>query len=124
MATELLGCGSIPLGIVAFVSYNTADRGMDTIHERRGFALKRNPYSQLTRMRAVKKQQIEMYFEERTGGMGVLLETAGTPRNEVFSKPIAVRASKKNQFGSHFRGRIAPGRHDKIVGTQGRTSGH
>ncbi|KJR44022.1 methyl-accepting chemotaxis sensory transducer, partial [Candidatus Magnetoovum chiemensis] len=55
-------------------------------------------YSQLKSIREIKKIQIEKYFAERKGDIGVLVETVGTLRKEAFSKLEAVQETKKLHF--------------------------
>jgi len=54
----------IPLSIVAFFSAQSASD-----------ALLKGSYNQLTAMREVKRSQLERFFSERKGDMGVLMET-------------------------------------------------
>ena len=102
LVASFLGCGLIPLGIVAYLSYTTANTGMTTINQRGEEGLEKNAYNQLVALRDVKKAQIETYFDERKGDMGVLTETVSTLRQEALNKLIAVRASKKAQIERFF----------------------
>ena len=65
-------------------------------------ALTDQAYGQLESMRAVKKAQIENFFHERQGEMGVLVETVATLRQEAFAKLTAVREIKKKQMEDYF----------------------
>ena len=71
-----------------------------------GDALEEQAYNQLTSVRDIKKGQIESFFNERQGDMGVLVETVNTLRDEAFKKLTAIRQIKKNQierfFGERF----------------------
>ena len=58
-------------------------------------ALLEQSYSQLMSMREVKRAQLERFFNEREGDMGVLVETVGTLRQESLNKLTALRESKK-----------------------------
>ncbi len=107
LITALLACGLIPLGVAAYVGYNTAHTGMDNISSNGRTALEQNAYNQLIALREVKKKQIEGYFGERKGDMGVLVDTVNTLRSEAFAKLVAVREIKRNQIESHFRDRTA-----------------
>ncbi|MCH7872082.1 MAG: methyl-accepting chemotaxis protein [Planctomycetes bacterium] len=71
-----------------------------------GGVLEKTAYNQLIALRDVKKRQVETYFGERKGDMGVLVENVGTLRNEAFNKLIAVREIKKNQIESYFKDRL------------------
>jgi methyl-accepting chemotaxis protein len=55
-------------------------------------------FEQLTSIRGIKKGQIESFFNERQGDMGVLTETVSTLRKEAFSKLDAIQAIKKAQL--------------------------
>ncbi len=106
LVTSFLGCGLIPVGIVAVVIYNTADNGMDTILKQGISALETNAYNQLVAMREVKKLQVESYFKERQGDMGALVDTVGTLRDEAINKLVAVRSNKKREIERYFKDRL------------------
>ena len=59
-------------------------------------ALSNSAFNQLDGVREIKKAQIENFFAERRGDMGVLLETAGALRAEGIRKLVAVRDNKRN----------------------------
>ncbi len=65
-------------------------------------ALMNKSYEQLVAVREIKKRQIEEFFAERKGDMGVLLETVSTLRNESFDKLTAVLNLRKTQTESYF----------------------
>ena len=65
-------------------------------------ALSDAAYGQLKEMRAVKKTQIQKFFDERKGDMSVLLETVNTLRREAFNKLKAVQMIKKKQIEDFF----------------------
>ncbi len=102
LVTSFLGCGLIPLGVVAFVSYNTADSGMDAIEQKGSADLEVKASNQLVAMRDVKKKQIETYFSERQGDMAVLVDTVGTLRFEALNKLKSLREVKKKQIENYF----------------------
>lgn len=58
-------------------------------------ALTAQAYGQLEGMRAVKKAQVEKFFDERKGDLGVLLETVKALQNEAESKLESVQNNKK-----------------------------
>ncbi len=66
-------------------------------------ALSEKAFNQLEGMRGVKKAQIDSYFSEREGDMGVLVETIGTLRKEAFEKLNAIQQLKKAQMERYFR---------------------
>ena len=66
-------------------------------------ALEKQSYNQLISMREVKKGQIEQFFEERQGDMGVLVNTVDVLRQEAFEKLIAVREVKKAATERYFQ---------------------
>ncbi|CAN2040705.1 methyl-accepting chemotaxis protein [Candidatus Magnetomoraceae bacterium gMMP-15] len=65
-------------------------------------ALMTKSYGQLEAVRGIKQGQIENFFEERKGDMGVLVETVNTLRSEAFSKLEAVREIKKTEIEKLF----------------------
>ncbi len=69
-------------------------------------ALSEQSFSQLKGMRAVKKAQIERFFFERKGDLGVLVETVEALRKEAFAKLTAIREIKKNQVEGYFGERL------------------
>ena len=103
LVVSFLACGLIPLGVVAFVNYQTADSGMDEISNKGSTDLEQKAYSQLVALRDVKKAQIERYFGEREGDMGVLVETVKTLRSEAFNKLRANRDVKRAAVERYFQ---------------------
>ncbi|KKM60900.1 hypothetical protein LCGC14_1537170, partial [marine sediment metagenome] len=70
-------------------------------------ALEDGAYNQLVSVRDIKKAQVETFFSERQGDMGVLVETVNTLRDEAFKKLAAIRQIKKNQIEGYFQDRLA-----------------
>ena len=103
LVTSFLACGLIPLGVIALVSYTTADGGMDTIQTKGGTDLEQKAYNQLVALREVKKAQIETYFDQRKGDMGVLVETVNTLRSEALNKLRANRDVKRAAVERYFQ---------------------
>ncbi|MBN2447295.1 MAG: hypothetical protein JXO22_11240 [Phycisphaerae bacterium] len=102
LVTSFLACGVIPLGIVAYMSYRTADNGMDTVTQHGTDGLEQGAYNQLTALRDVKKQQIEKYFGEREGDLNVLVENVKSLRANAFDKLATVQELKKAQIEAYF----------------------
>lgn len=77
MKPKLIGLfllvGVIPLALVAFWSATQSTK-----------SLMDESFNKLTAIREIKKTQIEKYFGEREGDMGVLIETVSTLRKEAF----------------------------------------
>jgi methyl-accepting chemotaxis protein len=69
-------------------------------------SLMEKSFGQLESVRGIKTNQIEKFFAERKGDMGVLVETVGTLRKEAFSKLEAVQTIKKNQIETYFEERL------------------
>ena len=65
-------------------------------------ALEEQAYNKLVAVRDIKKGQIEGFFGEREGDMGVLTETVNTLRDEAFKKLVAIREIKKHQIEDFF----------------------
>jgi len=83
--------GLIPFAIVtAFSIYKTST------------SLSLAAFNQLESVRGIKKAQIQKFFGERQGDMGVLVDMVGTVRTEAFNKLVAVREIKKNGIESYF----------------------
>jgi len=83
--------GLIPFAVVtAFSIYKTST------------SLSQAAFNQLESIRGVKKAQIEKFFGEREGDMGVLVDMVGTVRTEAFNKLVAVREIRKNGIESYF----------------------
>ncbi len=102
-----LAVGVIPLGIAAWLSYSGADTALTTAEGQASDSLQKQTFAQLVALRDVKKNQIEQYFSEREGDIGVLVETVATLREEAFGKLTAIREIKKNQIENFFAERIA-----------------
>jgi len=102
-----LAVGVIPLAVAAWLSYSGADNALTTSEGQASDSLQKQTFAQLVALRDVKKNQIEQYFSEREGDMGVLVETVATLREEAFGKLTAVREIKKNQIENFFAERIA-----------------
>ncbi len=66
-------------------------------------ALSRQAYNQLISVREIKKSQIERFFAERRGDMGVLVETAETMAEEAFQKLEAVQTLKRANLERYFK---------------------
>ncbi len=77
--------GMLPLLVTAWLAANQAER-----------ALMDSAYNQLESVRQIKISQVDKYFAERKGDMGVLLETVATLRDEAFTKLTAQRETKKS----------------------------
>ncbi len=69
-------------------------------------ALKQASFNQLDAVNAIKTSQIEGFFAEREGDLGVLTETVGTLRLEAFRKLEMARDLKASQIGRFFAERI------------------
>ncbi len=87
-----LAVGLIPFGVIAAVSYFKSSS-----------ALSQQAFGQLEGVRGIKKNQIQNFFKERKGDMGVLVETVGTLRIESFDKLKAVAEIKRNQIEAYFK---------------------
>ena len=81
-----LGVGVIPAVTIGLLALRKSSK-----------ALEQQSYNQLAGMRDVKKAQIEQFFAERQGDMGVLVENVGVLRQEAFKKLAAVQELKKKQ---------------------------
>ncbi len=83
--------GVIPFAVIGITSLNKSSD-----------ALSKQAYGQLAGVRGIKKAQIQNFFGERQGDIGVLVETVGTLRKEAFAKLVSVREIKKTQIENFF----------------------
>ena len=95
LLVAFLAVGVIPAAVIGLLALNKSST-----------ALEEQSYNQLVGMRDVKRAQIEQFFAERKGDMGVLMETVGTLRNESFAKLEAIQTIKKNQIEGYFSERL------------------
>lgn len=82
----------VPFIILSIMAVSTARDSF--IHDK---------FEQLISIRGIKKAQIEKFFDERKGDMGVLVETVGTLRKEAFDKLTAVREIKRQAVERYFQ---------------------
>jgi methyl-accepting chemotaxis protein len=83
--------GLVPLILVGFQSTRVAKK-----------SLMESSFNQLEGVREIKKVQIQKFFDERQGDMGVLVETVSTLQQEAFAKLTAIRETKKASVESYF----------------------
>lgn len=81
----------IPLSIVAYFSAQNASN-----------ALLKSSYNQLTAMREVKRSQLERFFSERKGDMGVLMETTAALLHSENEKLQAIQDLKISEIENLF----------------------
>ncbi len=95
MRPKLIGffllVGLIPLAVVGWFASNRATD-----------SLMQTAFNQLTAVREIKRSQIERYFAERQGDMGVLVKTVNTLRSEAFRKLEAIRTIKRTQIQGYL----------------------
>jgi len=87
-----LAVGVIPLAIVGLVTLNRASNSISQL-----------AFNQLDSMRAIKTAQIDKFFAERQGDMGVLMETVGSLRQEAFNKLETVQELKTTSMEQYFK---------------------
>lgn len=85
--------GVVPLAIIGWWSERISSK-----------ALLDASYHQLEAVREIKKDQIEKFFQERKGDMGVLVDTVNSLRGAAFEKLATVQELKKAQIESYFKG--------------------
>jgi methyl-accepting chemotaxis protein len=102
-----LGCGVVPLALVATLSYHTAKNGLEDVGAHGGEALSATSFDQLIALRDVKKAQIERYFNERQGDLQVLVENVGVLRDSAFRNLAGVQALKRDDVQKLFEGLFA-----------------
>lgn len=82
----------IPVSLVAWYSANSAQE-----------SLLAQSYNQLQSMREIKRSQIDRFFGERQGDMGVLVETVSALEAEAFNKMMAVQGLKGETLKNLFK---------------------
>ncbi len=65
-------------------------------------ALQEQAYHNLEAVHEIKRYQINTYFQERQGDMGVLVETVSTLRQNAFDKLEALLTARKNEIERYF----------------------
>ncbi len=95
LLVAFLCVGLIPFAVVGLLSLTNASN-----------ALSNQAFNQLKGVREIKKTQIEKFFGERKGDMGVLMETVNTLRDEAFSKLTALQTIKRSQIEGYFGERL------------------
>ena len=91
LITFFIIVGIVPFAVVGAVSLTKAEK-----------ALSDQAYNQLVAMRDVKKAQVEKFFAERQGDMGVLTQTVTTLRKNAFEKLEAIQEIKKSRLIDYF----------------------
>jgi methyl-accepting chemotaxis protein len=102
LLVAFLAVGVLPLALVGTISYVVASGALGDVSDEGSTALEKAAFNQLGMARAIKKSQIEKYFVEREGDMGVLVETVSTLRLEAFNKLKAIQQIKKAQIEGYF----------------------
>jgi len=90
-----LAVGVIPLASVGAISLLKSKAGLENA-----------AFNQLDSISAIKSAQIESFFEEREGDMGVLVETVGTMRSNAVDKLEISRDLKAHQIEGFFKERM------------------
>ncbi len=95
LMTLFLLVGIIPLLIAVCVFY------MNVKQE-----IRAQVSNQLKAVRDIKKAEIESFFEERKGDIGVLVDNVGSMRQEAFDKLDSIQELKKRQIEDYFTKRV------------------
>ncbi len=100
MKPKLIGLflltGLIPLLIAMAISYQNTSKELRT-----------QSFNQLESVRDIKQSQLDRFFSERQGDVGVLAETVDVLREEAFQKLESVQELKRNQIEDYFEERYA-----------------
>ena len=91
LLVAFLAVGVIPFGGIGILSLYKS-----------GNALSDQAFGELRAVRGIKKAQIERFFEERQGDMGVLVETVGALQDAAFHTLETAQQLKKNRIESYF----------------------
>ncbi len=95
LLVSFLAVGVVPATLIGLISLKKSSS-----------ALEKQSYNQLIGMRDIKKTQIENFFEERRGDLGVLVENVAALRQNAFDKLGAVQQLKKSQIENYFSERF------------------
>ena len=79
-----LAVGIIPFAVIGISALTKSSTALNT-----------QAFNQLEGVRGIKKGQIEQFFAEREGDMGVLMETVATIREEAFHTLESIQVNKK-----------------------------
>ena len=107
LIAAFLAVGLMPFAVIGFVALDQSQT-----------ALEKSAFNQLVGVRDIKKGQIEKFFAERQGDMGVLMETVSTLRQNAFNTLESIRAIKKNQIEEYFnsiRGQVTTFSRDRMI---------
>ncbi len=96
LLTFFLIVGLVPFAISSFTATTSSSE-----------ALKKQIFDSLTAVRQLKKNQLELHFEEHKKGLSVLTETVAMLVQEGFSKLEAVQQLQKQSLERYFRERLA-----------------
>lgn len=92
VVASFLLVGIIPFAIIGLLALNKSSTALETAS-----------FDMLKGVQAIKTTQIEKFFAERQGDMGVLVETMDTLKDESFNKLTAVQAIKRGQISQYFQ---------------------
>ncbi len=95
LLVAFLSVGLIPFAIVSLFAVNNASD-----------ALSKQAFGQLESVRGIKKAQIERFFGEREGDLGVLVETVNALKDGAFHKLEAINKTKKHEVENYFKDRL------------------
>lgn len=84
--------GLLPLFVASYMAQDVAKD-----------ALEKQAFNQLVGVREIKRAQIDKFFQEREGDLGVLLNTVDTLRGEAFNKLAAIQELKKAQMTDYIQ---------------------
>ena len=94
LLSAFLAVGIIPFGVISVVSYIKTSNALST-----------QAFSQLEGVRGIKKNQIENFFNEQKGDMGVLVDMVAALEQEAFKKLEAIQQLKRAQVEEYFLAR-------------------
>lgn len=103
---SFLVVGLLPLAILGSVSWWVSTGALDSVETRGSTALEDGAFQQLEKLRDIKTNQINQYFSERKGDMGVLSDVVDVLRAEAYRKLGAIRDIKLQNIRSWFEDRI------------------
>ena len=91
LLVSFLAVGVIPFAVIGITSLMNSSE-----------ALEKQAFNQLKAQREIKKGQIESYFAERRGDMGVMLETVAKVQDGAFEKLESIQELKSAQMEQYL----------------------
>jgi methyl-accepting chemotaxis protein len=107
-------CGLVPLAVVGFLDLREARHALDEVQLQASEALQQNSgqgvdaveeaaLRELESLSKIKKDEVESYFSERKGNLGVLIDNVAAMQQAALSKIEGMQQVKKKQIELYFK---------------------